>query len=77
MIKPTTKLAGYSWLSKSALLAVFMSSLALPACVTINIYFPAAAAEKAADKIIDDIWQLQEGIKAAPAKAPNNEPDAK
>ena len=26
----------------------------LSACVTINIYFPAAAAEKAADKIISD-----------------------
>lgn len=30
--------------------------VALSACVTINVYFPAAAAEKAADKIIDDIW---------------------
>jgi len=28
----------------------------LSACVTINVYFPAAAAEQAADKIIDDIW---------------------
>jgi hypothetical protein len=26
--------------------------------VTINIYFPAAAAEKAADKIIDEVWQV-------------------
>lgn len=34
---------------------------AIPACVTINIYFPAAAAEKAADKIIDDVWQLKNG----------------
>jgi len=32
----------------------------LSACVTINIYFPAAAAEKAADKIIDDVWQLKD-----------------
>ena len=24
-------------------------------CITINIYFPAAAAEKAADRIIDDV----------------------
>jgi len=32
-------------------------------CVTINIYFPAAAAEKAADKIIDEIWQLKQGTK--------------
>ena len=31
----------------------------LTACVTINIYFPAAAAEKAADKIIDEVWQIQ------------------
>lgn len=28
-------------------------------CVTINIYFPAAAAEKAADRIIDEVWQLR------------------
>lgn len=32
----------------------------LTACVTINIYFPAAAAEKAADKIIDEVWQLKD-----------------
>lgn len=30
-------------------------TLALSACVTINVYFPAAAAEKAADKIIEDV----------------------
>ena len=30
--------------------------LVLSACVTINVYFPAAAAEKAADKIIEDVW---------------------
>ncbi len=38
-----------------------VSAILLPACVTINIYFPAAAAEKAADKIIDDVWQLKNG----------------
>ncbi len=32
------------------------SVLTLAACVTINVYFPAAAAEKAADRIIEDIW---------------------
>jgi uncharacterized protein YdbL (DUF1318 family) len=41
--------------------------LALSACVTINVYFPAAAAEKAADKIIDDI------VGAAPAETPKRE----
>lgn len=34
-------------------------ALVLPACVTINIYFPAAAAEKAADAIIDEVWQIK------------------
>jgi uncharacterized protein YdbL (DUF1318 family) len=33
-----------------------MSGLMLVSCVTINIYFPAAAAEKAADRIIEDVW---------------------
>lgn len=33
----------------------------LAGCVTINIYFPAAAAEKAADRIIDEVWQLKNG----------------
>jgi uncharacterized protein len=37
--------------------------VALSACVTINVYFPAAAAEKAADKIIEDVW----GSESAPA----------
>lgn len=44
-----------NWMVGLALVCV------LPACVTINIYFPAAAAEKAADKIIDDVWQLKNG----------------
>jgi hypothetical protein len=42
----------------SRLLACVGASL-LAGCITINIYFPAAAAEKAADKIIDEVWQLQ------------------
>jgi hypothetical protein len=41
----------------------------LPACVTINIYFPAAAAEKAADKIIDEVWQLKDA-ETKPAVSP-------
>ena len=39
---------------------------ALSACVTINIYFPAAAAEKAADKIIEEVWK-QTDKSAVPA----------
>ena len=37
--------------------------LVLAACVTINVYFPAAAAEKAADRIIEDIWGPEKGPK--------------
>jgi hypothetical protein len=51
------------------------TAIALPACVTINIYFPAAAAEKAADKIIDEVWQLkqeQEESSTKPAESPAN-----
>jgi hypothetical protein len=51
-------------------------ALTLAGCVTINIYFPAAAAEKAADRIIDEIWQLKDG--AAPkAEQPGTAPGEK
>ena len=49
---------------KKAVITLFVG-LSLSACVTINIYFPAAAAEKAADKIIDDVWRLQDAAPAA------------
>jgi uncharacterized protein YdbL (DUF1318 family) len=40
------------------LLALKFTTVAfvLSACVTINVYFPEAAAEKAADRIIEDVW---------------------
>ena len=41
---------GYKQISVAAI-ALFLMS-----CVTINIYFPAAAAEQAADRIIEDVW---------------------
>jgi uncharacterized protein YdbL (DUF1318 family) len=40
--------------------------LALAACVTINVYFPAAAAEKAADRIIEDIWGPEKAAEPLP-----------
>jgi len=36
-----------------------LASLAFAACVTINVYFPAASAEKAADQIIDTVTSGQ------------------
>ena len=53
---------------KLSTLAALASCLVVAACVTINVYFPAAAAEKAADKIIDDIWGGQ-------GQAPANDED--
>lgn len=50
----------FKWLSTS------VTGLMLVSCVTINIYFPEAAAEKAADKIIGDVW----GEKVKPSEAP-------
>ena len=43
-------------MARYAALKLAACCLALSACVTINVYFPAAAAEKAADKIIEDVW---------------------
>ena len=51
------------------ILGLLAVAVVLPACVTINIYFPAAAAEAAADRIIDEVWQLKPGA-AKPAAAP-------
>jgi uncharacterized protein YdbL (DUF1318 family) len=43
-------------------------ALLLSACVTINVYFPAAAAEKAADRIIEDVWG-SDAAKSPPKKS--------
>lgn len=63
------KTISITWLAAGSTLAL---SALLTACVTINIYFPAAAAEKAADKIIDEVWQLDPNKpqSATPANAP-------
>lgn len=53
------------WLAVAA-----SGALALTACVTINIYFPAAAAEKAADRIIEEVWQIKKGEEGAQGDKP-------
>lgn len=45
------------------------TAFAVAGCVTINIYFPAAAAEKAADRIIDEVWQIRSGASASEGDA--------
>ncbi|MBM5812079.1 MAG: DUF1318 domain-containing protein [Gammaproteobacteria bacterium] len=49
------------------------ATLALAACVTINVYFPAAAAEKAADRIIEDIWGKDKGGEQSALPVPQGE----
>jgi len=54
------------------------AGLMLVSCVTINIYFPAAAAEKAADRIIEDVWgpasSQQEDVKPEPEEQSQAKP---
>ena len=53
-----------------------LAPIAVVSCVTVNIYFPAAAAEKAADQIILDVWHQQGGAADA-TKAATTPPAAK
>jgi len=50
--------------------------LALAACVTINVYFPAAAAEKAADRIIKEVWEQKEQGQEKPEPSGSIDGDA-
>lgn len=52
-------------LSLKLLLAVMLA-----ACVTVNVYFPAAAAERAADQIIDSVTGQSSSAPQAPKPAP-------
>lgn len=61
-------------LNMSGVILMLAAAAGISGCVTINIYFPAAAAEKAADRIIDEVWQLN---KDAAGKAPAEPPAPK
>lgn len=50
-------------------LATFGMAALLSACVTINVYFPAAAAQEAADRLIDEV--LEGETPTAPPDAPS------
>ena len=53
---------------------ISLASLAIGACVTINVYFPAAVAEKAADQIIDTVTGAAGANGARPAAPPATPP---
>jgi len=59
--------------AKPIRLSILLGALALTACVnvTINVYFPAAEAAKAADRIIDEVLQrAPQGGAEKPASSP-------
>jgi uncharacterized protein YdbL (DUF1318 family) len=59
-------------------LKIALVCLAIAACVTINVYFPAAAADKAADQFINDVTGGSKGGAATPPQsslAPDGEPN--
>lgn len=45
-----------TFIKNIAVATVIVAFIGAAACVTINVYFPAAAAEQAADKIIEEVW---------------------
>lgn len=47
-------------MSRSHVFLPLFGGIFLSACVTINVYFPAAAAEKAADQIIEQVWGIEQ-----------------
>lgn len=54
----------------SRLATLTAATLVVAACVTINVYFPAAAAEKAADQIIDAVTGAAGSATPRPATPP-------
>ncbi len=64
-------------MTRNRLLYTLLSPLCLLACVTINVYFPAAAAEKAADRILDEVYgKLPPGSPAPKPATPEKGSDA-
>jgi len=57
-------------------LSIVLMPVWLIACVTINVYFPAAAAEKAADRFIQDVYGKQPPTKNPQQKAPKAQPQS-
>ena len=55
---------------KNLAFKLVMATLILAACVTINVYFPVAAAEKAADQIIGDVIGKSGAAPQAPRTTP-------
>lgn len=53
-------------------MAALAALLFVGACVTVNIYFPAAEVSRTADQIVEDVYAAPEGENAAPQGAPSS-----
>src|SRR5262245_36319127 len=51
--------------------AVLLLALLIVSCVTVNIYFPAAAVERAADEIVKETWGSR--TESAPTEQPRGQ----
>lgn len=54
-------------------LSILSILLMLLSCVTVNIYFPAAVAERVADQIIEDVWQTTPASKKSKKEKSDSE----
>ncbi len=54
----------------------FIVFLGLAACVTINVYFPAAAAESAADKLIKEVYGIENPSEEAETMPKDDMPES-
>src|SRR3990172_5247984 len=75
-----TRHAWRSWMMTKVLRTLFITLCAgLYACVTVNVYFPAAALEQAADRIVKEIYgaKLKEMEQQEKAPVPEGAPPAK
>jgi hypothetical protein len=56
-------------------IALILLGIILSACVTINVYFPAAAAQEAADRIVSKVYGMEpKSNKSEPPKQPTEPP---
>mgnify|MGYP000989629026 CR=1 FL=1 len=56
--------------------AGFLAVILILSCVTVNIYFPSAEVQKAADKIVDDVRTKSNDTQTAPAPGPSSRLDS-
>lgn len=56
----------------SPVFTVFSIAFLVGSCVTVNIYFPAAAVEKAADRIVEETWGGESDVDGGGDKGPQS-----